>query len=193
MNPKLSFTPLTAALKAEVLAWFKTEHVAQFFYGDGLQNTLNNIDLYCQGINHNGRYAFDHWVAWCDGTPFGFLMTSPIAGPYDAKDPYKKWFIADRQTITLDLLIGPETFLGQGLAAPMINGLLHSPLLHADYCLIDPAEANTKAIHVYQQAGFQPVERFFPSFDPTVAHIMMRMAISNSLSPHCHNSHDRKA
>ena len=43
-----------------ILDWFKMEHVKEFFYGDGLQNTLHNLELYCQGINNNGKYSFDH-------------------------------------------------------------------------------------------------------------------------------------
>lgn len=56
----------------------------EFYYRKGLQNTLHNIDLYCQRINNNGRYSFNHWIAFLGDNPFGFLMTSKIEGPSNA-------------------------------------------------------------------------------------------------------------
>ncbi len=39
---------------------------------------------------------------------------------------------------------------------------------------IDPAERNTKAIHVYEKAGFVKIEQFIPDWCP-IPHILMRL------------------
>lgn len=176
---KMHFEKVTDSHKKTILNWFSKAHVKKHYYGQGLQNTLRNIELYCQGINNNGHYSFDHWIAFYDGTPFAFLMTSPITGPYDQTDDYNKWYVEGKQTFTLDLLIGPEEFLGKGLSYNMIQSLIFNQFSDADYFIIDPAKDNPKAIHVYEKAGFKKVGEFFPSFDPTKCHVMMRMAVKD--------------
>lgn len=169
----MKFFRLNEKYKDVVLQWFSKDHVKAFYCGEGLQNTLNNIELYIQGINNNGRYSFDHWVALMNGEPFGFLMTSLVEGPYDTGDPYNKWFSDDGATYTLDLLIGPEKYLGKGLASDMIRQFIVDRFSDAAYFLIDPAMNNPKAIHLYEKAGFKKVDEFVPSYDP-ILHIMMR-------------------
>lgn len=143
-----------------VKSWLHKEHVKPYYYGEGLANTLKNLELSAQGIKHNGLYGFEHWVAFYDGKPFGFLMTSVIEGPKDEKDPYNKWFSEDYETITLDLLIGDEKYLGKGFAAPMIKAFINGKFPGVGKVLIDPEVSNEKAIHVYEKAGFIKIEKF---------------------------------
>ena len=113
-DKKMSFYRVETKFQKIILDWFKKDHVKEFFYGHGLQSTLHNLELYCQGINNNGQYSFDHWIAFIGDDPFGFLMTSLVEGPFNADN--KKWYVEGKRTFTLDLLIGPEAFLGKGLA-----------------------------------------------------------------------------
>lgn len=175
-EPNLCFKQAKKEYKEIILSWFKEEHVKEFYYGKGLQNTLHNLELYCQEINDNGRYKFDHWIAFYNSVPFGFLMTSPITGPYNPNDDYKKWYAEGKKTFTLDLLIGAKEFLGRGLAHKMIKKFIIDQFSNADYFIIDPSLSNKKAIHVYEKAGFKKVDTFFPSYDP-VPHLMMRLAV----------------
>jgi RimJ/RimL family protein N-acetyltransferase len=170
-NQNLTFSPLEGKFKSIVLSWFKKSHVQAFYYGDGLQSTLNNIELYLKGINHNDIYSFDHWVAFYQKKPFGFLMTSPIE-----KD--QEYAIKNASTITLDLLIGEEAFLGKGLAVEMIQSFILDKFSNTDYFLMDPSASNTKAIHIYEKVGFKKIADFIPTYDP-VPHIMMRLAVNN--------------
>jgi len=159
-----------------ILKWFEAEHVKEFYYGDGLQNTLRNLELYCQGVNNNGEYSFDHWIAYMGDEPFGFLMTSPVEGPYDEKDDYDKWYVEGKSTYTLDLLIGPEKFIGKGLAHRMIQEFILDKFSDADFFIIDPGKTNKKAIHVYEKSGFKTVGEFCPAYDP-IPHLMMRLEV----------------
>ena len=112
-NSNLRFSQVEISHKEIILKWFQEDHVKEFFYGDGVQNTLRNLDLFCQGINDNGSYTFHHWVAFYKDVPFAFIMTSPVAGLYDENDEYNKWHVDSSKTYTLDLLIGEKDFLGK--------------------------------------------------------------------------------
>lgn len=172
----IRFEKVSAPYKPIILKWFKEPHVLEFFYGDGLQNTLNNLDLYCQGINHNGRYEFNDWIAFNEDVPFGFLITSIVEGPFDPEDDYNKWYVDGKKTCTLDLLIGEKDFLGKGLAHVMIQQFIRDHYSDADYFIIDPEATNTKAIHVYEKVGFKKVGELCPAFNPK-PHIMMRLIV----------------
>lgn len=176
---KLRFIKATKEYKDMIITWFKKEHVRKFYHGEGLKNTLHNLDLYCQGINNNGSYSFDHWVAFDNETPIGFLMTSPITGPYNPTDDYNKWYVEGKETFTLDLLIGETAFLGKGLAHRLIQTFILEQFANADYFIIDPEESNSKAIHVYEKAGFKKLHTFHPAYDPEKPHLMMRLAVEN--------------
>jgi len=175
---QMCFYPVTKKHLSIIHRWFKTNHVKEFYYGDGLKNTLNNLELYCRGINNNGKYSFDHWIAFYNKTPFAFIMTSLVDGPFDSNDNYNKWYIDDKQTYTMDLLIGELDFLGKGLADIMIQSFILDQYSDVDFFIIDPETENSKAIHVYKKAGFKKVEGFRPDFNPK-PHTMMRMAVQD--------------
>nr|WP_264769406.1 GNAT family N-acetyltransferase [Coxiella burnetii] len=178
IKSNLHFTQVTKKYKETILNWFKEKHVNEFFYGEGLQNTLRNLDLYCRGIDNNGRYSFDHWIAFYDEIPFSFIMTSPVIGPYDPADNYNKWYEENRKKITLDLLIGPKEFLSKGLAHLMIQQFILTQYANADFFIIDPEKSNSKAIHVYEKVGFKKVDEFCPPHSST-AHLMMRLNVKD--------------
>lgn len=173
----MTFRKTKAADKPLILSWLDKTHVKAFYYGDGRQNTLNNIELYAKGINNNGSYSFDHWLALINGNPFAFLITSNVEGPHNPDDDYDKWHVAGKITYTLDLLIGPESYLGKGLATEMITCFIKDCFAQADYFLIDPEKDNIKAIHVYEKAGFQKIAEFIPEHNPK-PHVMMRLEIN---------------
>ncbi|MCH9630269.1 MAG: hypothetical protein S4CHLAM37_02630 [Chlamydiia bacterium] len=173
----LSFKKADQSHEKLIHSWLAKDHIKPYFYGDGLKNTLNNLHLFVNGIDHNDDYRFEHFVAFLDGKPFGFLMTSPIDGPFNASDPYDKWFKENRKTSTLDVLIGEKDFLGRGLGTRMIKEFIQSQ--DVDFVLIDPAVSNKKAIHVYEKVGFVQEEEFIPSFNP-VPHIMMTLDLNKA-------------
>ena len=174
----LSFFPVEEKHLAIIHDWLKKDHVKEFYYGQGLENTLRNLDLFIKGINHNGEYSFEHWIAYIGDKPFGFLFTSPVEGPRNSENYVNKWYEEGKETITLDLLIGEEEFLGKGLGHRMIQEFLLDKFSRASKVLIDPEASNTKAIHVYEKAGFRKVEQFLPKYNP-VPHWMMHLEIDD--------------
>lgn len=170
---QFSFRQVKQTDHQRIIDWLHLPHVNAFYYGEGLQNSLNNLALSVKGQHHNGRYAFYHWLALYDDMPIGFLMTSPVEGPHDPNDNYNKWYKPGDKMITLDVLIGEIDFVGKGLAAPMITSFITTHYSDMTKILIDPAQNNPKAVHVYEKAGFQKVDSFLPDFDPNTPHWMM--------------------
>lgn len=169
---------LSSEYQSIVANWLEQPHVRQHYYGQGLENTYQNLDLYYRGINDNGDYQFDFWLAFINDDPFGFMMTSPITGPTDSDDDYNKWYVEGKKIFTLDVLIGPTQYLGKGLASTMMRALIINQFSDADFFLIDPAQNNPKAIHVYEKVGFKKIAEFCPDYDP-IPHWMMRLSVSD--------------
>lgn len=133
-----------------IIGWLHAPHVSPYYYGVGLQNTLNDLAKENLGIHH-------HWLAYYDGKPIGFLMTSDVEKDEEIFRPHSKYADLEK-AITLDLLIGDTNYLGKGLAAPMIIEFLQEKFSDVDDVFIDPSVSNERAIHVYEKAGFVPCE-----------------------------------
>lgn len=163
---QFSFKPVDQAHRSLVHAWLKSPHASDWFYGQGLQNTLDHLDHFLQGSS-KGHY----WLAFDKGHPFAFLITSSIEKP---TDPLTRHCTEKGEAITLDILIGDTNYLGKGLAPLLIKQFLQNQFPHAKEVLIDPEKTNTRAIHVYQKVGFKIIEEFIPSHSPH-PHLMMHL------------------
>lgn len=174
LTETLTFSAVEGSHEQIILQWLDKEHVRPHFYGQGLQNTINGLRKFVKGE----ECLWDCWIAFCNGEPFGFLMTSTVeeSEAENPKSNYAKWIEPGRRMITLDLLIGEEKYLGKGLAARMIREFLLDKFFNASIVFIDPEASNTKAIHVYEKAGFEKLEQFTAS-TPPVPHWMMRLQI----------------
>ncbi|NGX31010.1 MAG: Aminoglycoside N(6')-acetyltransferase type 1 [Chlamydiae bacterium] len=161
----LTFLAAKKNHKQCIFQWLDKEHVRPYFYGQGLQNTIDGLEKFIKGED----CLWDYWIAFFDDEPFGFLMTS-IVKESEAKDPnsaYAKWIEPGCKMITLDILIGEEKYLGRGLAARMIREFLLDKFSDVSTVFIDPAIDNYKAIHVYEKVGFKKLEQFMPSWNPS--------------------------
>ncbi len=58
----------------------------------------------------------------------------------------------------------------------MIQEFILDKFSDADFFIIDPEKANSKAIHVYEKVGFKKVDEFLPSYNP-VPNIMMKLSV----------------
>ncbi len=174
MSDQFTFAPVTSQHKDTVKSWLAAPHVAEYFHSQGLANTLENLELYCQGIRHNGLYSFDQWIAYYKKQPIGFFISSVLDGPQDDNDDYEKYYQHDQTTYCIDMLIGDTNYLGKGLASSMLNAFIADKLHDADVLLMDPEVRNGRAIAVYEKSGFRQLSQFTPSFNP-VPHIMMRL------------------
>lgn len=161
-----NFNHVDQAHRSLVHTWLLQPHVAEWFYGQGLENTFKHLDEFLAGSS----FA-QYWLAFDRGNPFAFLITSQVD---KTQDEIAKWCNAEGQAITLDMLIGDPSYLGKGYAVPVIHQFLLSQFPNVDEVLIDPEASNVKAIHVYQKAGYNKLGEFIPSYSPHL-HFMMKL------------------
>lgn len=167
-----TFAPVEPQHEKLILTWLDKPHVTAWFRGQGLQNTKDDLHRWVT----KDQPRFESWIAFFEGKPLGYLMTSKIkeAEKKDLESPFSKWVEPGKKMITLDLLIGEEAYLGKGLASQMIRCFLLDKFADVDGVFIDPETINTKAVHVYQKAGFKKLEEFTPSWNP-LPHELMRL------------------
>lgn len=153
----MSFNFKPADNRALIHTWLEQPHVAKWFYGDGLQNTYVYLDQFLKG---NSEMQF--WIVSDRDHPFAFFITSD----------------AENGAITLDMAIGDPDYLGRGLAPGLIREFLKAKFPTVTKVLIDPELTNTRAIHVYQKAGFKAVKEFIPAHSPH-PHLLMQLLIKS--------------
>lgn len=161
-----NFNPINKDSRNLVHQWLQEPHVSEWFYGDGLKNTLKHLDEFLAGES-----LAQYWIGYDSDRPIAFFITSNVNKP---TDELTKWCVDNGATITLDMFIGDKSYLGKGLAAPLIKAFLSSRFPEVKEVLIDPEASNTKAIHVYSKAGFKKIGEFIPSHS-LHPHIMMRL------------------
>lgn len=169
---RFHFKPVDQAHRLLVHHWLKQPHVAKWFYGQGLQNTLQHLDDFLNGSS-SGQY----WLGYDQNRPFAFLITSSVEKP---RDELTKWCSKEGEALTLDLLIGETDYLGKGLSPVLIQEFLLSQFPHITEVLIDPEASNSHAVHIYKKVGFRVLGEFIPSYSPH-PHYMMRLEMQKLL------------
>lgn len=155
-----NFTPAELSQKLLIHGWLAQPHVKEWIHGAGLQNTLNGLEKFFQGES-----GTTYWIGYDKDIPFAFLITSPEGN----------------DATTLDLFICELNYLGRGIAVPMIQQFLTSKFPNVKKVLIDPEATNSRAIHVYQKAGFKIIGEFIASWHP-VPHYQMELYMEDLLN-----------
>jgi len=150
-----SFAPVKASQRHLIHAWLTQDYINEWIHGVGLQNTLNGLEEFFQGLG-----STIYWIGYIQEIPFAFLITSP-----EGED-----------AITLDLFICDLDYLGKGFGVRMIHEFLKSQFPDIKRVLIDPEATNNRAIHVYQKAGFKIIGEFIASWHP-VPHYQMELKL----------------
>jgi RimJ/RimL family protein N-acetyltransferase len=138
--------------------WFHSPHVSEF-WGEASKNIRDFRDAML------GIYSlFNYWIGQDDTMPFCLLITTDATR--DTPEHLAPFLPETGEAWTLDVLIGPPEYVGRGIATQMLKSFLS----HIRYqnralrtVLIDPEANNSRAIHVYEKAGFQLVSEFVPS------------------------------
>ena len=158
MPPTFAFRRADRSDDDLIGTWFHAPHVGEY-WGEASTNVRDFRDAM------TGRSdLFNYWIGQIDGVAFCLLITTNAAvGSPEHLAP----FVPDTgEAWTLDVLIGVPEYVGRGLAAPMLESFLRHVLIQKPTLrtvLIDPEARNSRAIHVYEKAGFQKVSEFTPS------------------------------
>ena len=155
----ISFKPVNFSQKTLIYGWLTQPHIKDWIHGVGLQNTLNDLEKFFQGVSDA-----TYWIGYDKDIPFAFLITSPKGN----------------DAIALDLFICDLNYLGKGIAVPMIREFLIGQFLNVKKVLIDPEATNKRAIHVYQKVGFKIIGEFIASWHP-VPHYQMELYMKDLL------------
>lgn len=135
--------------------WFQKPHIQEYWGTDDY--TWNNL---VNNILYGKKDLFDYWVSYYDNEPLGLLLTTDAT---EGEPEHLMPFVEKTGvTLTLDVMIGNDDFLGKGFAAEMIKNFLDFLGTSVTAVLIDPESRNSKAIHVYQKAGFIIISKFSP-------------------------------
>lgn len=153
---KISFRLLTLEDLPLLHQWLNKPHVHQFYDKDKT-NTMDDINKrYAPKIK--GEKPTDCYFALVDGHPFGYIQTYKVNDWPEFGDHL--WY--DDYTASIDLYIGDEEYIGQGLGQKMISEFLKQVVFASDSdiktCIIGPEPGNKRAIHVYKKVGFKPVK-----------------------------------
>jgi RimJ/RimL family protein N-acetyltransferase len=175
---RFSFKHVEEKDQALILSWLGKPHVAEWFYGQGLQNTKDHLEDICRGKSET--QSWQYWLGYDRDHPFAFFITSLVQ---KSSDELSRWCKESGEAITLDMLIGDTDYLGKELACQLIREFLLSHFPSVTEVLIDPEATNSRAVHVYQKAGFEIVGEFIPSHSPNL-HYMMRLNM-RKLRKHC--------
>lgn len=154
---RFTFKPVNRFQRSLIHDWLAQEHISQWLHGQGLQNTFVDLDKSFEGSSWG-----QHWIAYDEDTPFAYLITSD-----EGED-----------AATLDLFICDLNYLSKGLSVQMIQEFLVSHFSNKKEILIDPEASNTRAIHVYEKAGFRIIGEFIAKWHP-VLHYKMRLSMKD--------------
>ncbi|WP_010652657.1 GNAT family N-acetyltransferase [Fluoribacter dumoffii] len=156
------FKPVNKSQMALVLEWIHQPHINEWLHGEGLSNTIKDLNEF---LNEGEPWA-THWIAYDKEIPFAYLITSELERSEEFPEG----------GITLDLFICRLDYIGKGLSVRMIHEFILSQFWDAKIIFIDPEISNTRAVHVYQKAGFEITGEFIASWHP-VPHYKMRLTV----------------
>ena len=161
----ITFQKASLDYREPILQWLEEPHVKEF-WDNSLQHR-EDILIFMEGRTEPSPYwdgIFDYWVGLIDNEPFCLLMTSEIlpAQP-DLTEVWKAHLSKTGRTFSIDFMIGNTKYLGRGLGGPTLEAftLFINQDKSIDTFLIDPADTNPRAKHVYEKGGFKTVATFF--------------------------------
>lgn len=164
-KPTVYFEKANLTHQSSIFSWLANPHVQEFW--DNSEDHLKDILIFINGRKEPSAYAngiFDYWIGSIDNHPYCLLMTSEILSNDNSLPAvWKPYLSVTGKTFSIDFTIGDETYLGKGLAASTLISFTHFVQTidpKVDTFIIDPAENNPRAKHVYGKAGFETVAEF---------------------------------
>lgn len=153
MPHRLTFRKATKSDSLLIHSWWNKPHVKEFW--DNSPQMWQNVENY---LEKEKKELFDYWLGFYNDEPFSLVISSKI--DKSETDIFGENRSDTGITYAFDFMIGNEAYLGKSLAAPTLKAFMEFCPGNVKRFLIDPASDNTRAIRVYQKAGFREVKRF---------------------------------
>jgi len=160
----IRFEKATLSHKDIIFEWLDKPHVREFW--DNSQAHRDDILSFLNARNKPSNYKgiFTYWIGSIKNEPYCLLMTSEVTPEDDLPGVWRDHLSKTGKTFSIDFAIGNETFLGKCLATPTLDAFTRFIQIKVDTTvdlfMIDPAETNPRAKHVYEKAGFETVAEF---------------------------------
>lgn len=175
MIKSIHFQKATLGERDLIFSWLDEPHVREFW--DNSQQHHDDILSFLEASHYKG--IFTYWIGFIKDEPYCLLMTSTVAPEDDLPEVWKDHLSTTGKTFSIDFTIGNKIFLGKRLAAPTLKAFMsfiqENVDATVDLFIIDPAETNPRAKHVYAQAGFETVTEFVRNdgFFKDIKHFLM--------------------
>jgi RimJ/RimL family protein N-acetyltransferase len=161
----IHFEKTTLAHKDIIFEWLDKPHVREFW--DNSPEHRIDIETFMKGRQEATPYyngIFTYWIGSIEDELYCLFMTSTVTSEDDLPEVWKNHLSKTGKTFSIDFMIGEEKFLGKGFAAPTLRAFTYfikdKVDSSMDTFIIDPAETNPRAKHVYAKAGFETVAEF---------------------------------
>jgi predicted acetyltransferase/RimJ/RimL family protein N-acetyltransferase len=176
----INFEKATLNHKDLVFEWIEKPHVREFW--DNSQEHRDDILSFMKGRTEASHYydgIFTYWIGSIENEPYCLLMTSEVIDVPDLPNVWRENLSQTGKVYSIDFCIGNEKYLGKGLAGPTLEAftrfIKETVDFSVDSFMIDPAETNPRAKHVYEKAGFETAAEFIRSncFFEGINHFLM--------------------
>ncbi|WP_435196690.1 GNAT family N-acetyltransferase [Natronomonas sp. EA1] len=133
-------------------AWLGNDHVKPYWQLD--------LPLSAFRDRLEAKLDDDHltpYVGYLDHVPMSYWECY-----WAADDDVANYYDADPTDRGVHLLIGPTEYLGHGYARPLLRAVVAMQFRHpeTDRVVAEPDARNGRAIHTFEQCGFEPHEEF---------------------------------
>lgn len=136
--------------------WYNSPHVVKWYSKKKLDYKAFE-KKYTQYIS--GELKIFGFVCYLGKKPIGYIQYYPALF-HPPEGGLLKNLLS--RTAGVDLFIGEKSFLGQGIGKLMLCRFLQKRVFpFFDRCIVDPDEANKRAIKAYEGCGFSIFEKSF--------------------------------
>ena len=155
----IHFEKASEAHVETIFSWLREPPMLEFW--DNTQAHKDDIKSFIEGRKSPSAYAngkYVYWIASFNHEPFAMLMTIQETHKDNISQEKLSRFSKTGHTYGLDYMIGNPNFFGKGYGAITLSQFIDYFRVYvdskADTFLIDPANDNPRAKHVYEKAGF---------------------------------------
>jgi RimJ/RimL family protein N-acetyltransferase len=132
--------------------WLGSDHVKPYWQLD------RSLPAFREALRE--KLADDHltpYVGCLDHVPMSYWECY-----WAAEDDVANHYDDDPNDQGVHLLVGPEEYLGNGYARPLLYAVLAMQFRHpdTDRVIAEPDARNERALHVFEGCGFEPREEF---------------------------------
>lgn len=142
--------------------WLERPHIRRW-WGEKTRTFEQVVEHYLPSIE--GHDPTDHYVVLLDKRPVGMVQTYLVS---DYPEHAELMGVSDSATAGVDILIGEEELIGQGLGTQMLCRFVSEVVFArstTESCIADPDVLNVASVRAFEKAGFRVVREFLDPSD----------------------------